>query len=269
MTTSQEPVGALLRRWREQRRRPQLDVSIAAGLSARHLSFIETGRSMPSRQMIGRLCDELEVPLRDRNGLYLAAGFAPVHEERPLDRIQFARAAVDAVLSGHEPYPAVAVDAHWDLVSANQAMTRFLSAVPGTLRTPRINMLRAALHPDGLAAQLRNYEQWRAHVTGRIRRRLERTADSGLAELLAEISGYPVPPGAAVSGDADDTVGAVVPMVLATEFGELRLSYVLSVFGAPRDVTIDEIAIESFFPADSVTRDILWSLSTRMPESSE
>lgn len=268
MTTSQEPVGALLRHWRERRRRSQLDVSIAAGLSARHLSFIETGRSMPSRQMIGRLCDELEVPLRGRNGLYLAAGLAPVHEERPLDHIWSARAAVDAVLAGHEPYPAVAVDARWDLVSANQAMTRFLDAVPDALRTPRINMLRAALHPDGLAAQLRNYEQWRVHVIRRIRRQLERTADRGLAGLLAEISGYPVPPGAAACADADDTVGAVVPMVLATEFGELRLSYVLSVFGAPRDVTIDEIAIESFFPADAATREILWSLSARTPESS-
>jgi transcriptional regulator with XRE-family HTH domain len=265
MTTSQEPVGPLLRHWREQRRRSQLDVSIAADLSARHLSFIETGRSKPSRQMIRRLCDELEVPLRDRNGLYLAAGFAPVHEERPLEHIWLARAAVDAVLAGHEPYPAVALDAHWDLVSANRAMTRFLSAVPDALRTPRINMLRAALHPDGLAAQLRNYEQWRAHVAVRIRRRLERTADRGLAELLAEINGYPVPPGAVA--DVGDAADAVVPMVLATEFGELRLSYVLSVFGAPRDVTIDEIAIESFFPADAATRDILWSLSTRMPES--
>jgi transcriptional regulator with XRE-family HTH domain len=267
MTTSQEPVGALLRHWRERRRRSQLDVSIAADLSARHLSFIETGRSMPSRQMIGRLCDELEVPLRDRNGLYLAGGFAPVHEERPLDHIRFARAAVDAVLTGHEPYPAVAVDARWDLVSANRAMTGLLDAVPDALRAPRINMLRAALHPDGLAAQLRNYEQWRAHVVRRIRRQLERTAARGLTELLAEINGYPVPPGAAAG--TDDTVDALVPMVLATEFGELRLSYVLSVFGAPRDVTIDEIAIESFFPADAATQKILWSLSTRTPESSE
>lgn len=266
MSASQKPVGALLRHWREQRRRSQLDVSIAADLSARHLSFIETGRSMPSRQMIERLCDELEVPLRDRNGLYLAAGFAPVHEERPLDHIRFARAAVDAVLAGHEPYPAVAVDARWDLVSANQAMTRFLGAVPRALRTPRLNMLRAALHPEGLAAQLRNYEQWRAHVVRRIRRQLERTAACGLAELLAEISGYPVPPGAAAGPGVDDTFDAMVPMVLATEFGELRLSYALSVFGAPRDVTIDEIAIESFFPADAATQEILWSLSTRTPE---
>lgn len=265
MTTSQEPVGALLRQWRQRRRRSQLDVSIAAGLSARHLSFIEKGRSMPSRQMIGRLCDELEVPLRDRNGLYLAAGFAPVHEERPLGHIRFARAAVEAVLAGHEPYPAVAVDARWDLVSANRAMTRFLDAVPAALRTPRLNMLRAALHPDGLAAQLRNYEQWRTHVVRRIRRQLERTAACGLTELLAEISGYPVPAGAAAG--TDDPVDAVVPMVLATESGELRLSYVVSVFGAPRDVTIDEIAIESFFPADADTQKILWSLATQTPES--
>ena len=268
MTTTREPVGALLRHWRERRRRSQLDVSIAADLSARHLCFIETGRSKPSRQMIERLCEELEVPLRDRNGLYLAAGFAPVHAEQPLDHIRFARAAVDAVLAGHEPYPAAAVDARWDLVSANRAMARFLDAVPRALRTPRLNMLRAALHPDGLAAQLRNYEQWRAHVVQRIRRQLERTAARGLTELLAEISGYPVPPGAAASTDMDDPAGAVVPMVVATEFGELRLSYVLSVFGAPRDVTIDEIAIESFFPADAATREILWSLSTRTPEAS-
>ncbi|MFC7403678.1 helix-turn-helix domain-containing protein [Georgenia alba] len=261
MTVAQESVGTLLRQWRERRHRSQLDVSIAADVSTRHLSFVETGRSAPSRQMIERLCDELEVPLRERNVLHLAAGFAPVHQERPLEDLDAARAAIDAVLAGHEPYPAVAVNVRWELLAANESMSRFLGAVPDRLRQPRLNILRATLHPDGLAPQLRNYGQWRAHVLRRVRRQLERTAAEGLAELLAELESYPAPDGAGEAAGPADSDGVVVPLVLATPYGELRLSYVLSVFGAPRDVTLEEIAIESFFPADDETRRLLQSLA--------
>lgn len=258
--TPPEPVGTLVRQWRERRRRAQLDLALAAEVSARHLSFIETGRSQPSRQMLARLCDELDVPLRERNTLYLAAGYAPVHPERPFADLGSAHAAVNAVLTGHEPHPAVAVNARWDLLATNQAMTRFLTAVPPQLREPRLNMLRATMHPDGLAHQLGNHAQWRTHTLRRVRRQYERTADPVLAELLAELESYPAPPHASedVPGWPNDLV---TPMLLHTDFGPLSLLYTVTVFGSPRDVTLDEIAIETFFPANEATRDVLAKLA--------
>jgi transcriptional regulator with XRE-family HTH domain len=259
MTATEERVGSMVRRWRERRRRSQLDVSIAAAMSPRHLSFIETGRATPSRAMIERLCDELDVPLRERNAFYLAAGFAPAHRERPLVDLGAARVAVEAVLSGHEPNPTVAVNARWELLAANRAMTRFLADVPAGLVGPPLNMLRVTMHPDGLAGRLRNPAQWRAHALRRVRRQLERTADPVLADLLGELESYPVPP---ATGDESTAAGEiVVPMRLATEHGELSLLYAVTVFGSPRDVTLDEIAIETFFPADDATRKALRALS--------
>jgi transcriptional regulator with XRE-family HTH domain len=259
------PVGAQVRRWRERRSRSQLDLSIAADISARHLSFVETGRATPSRMVIERLCEELEVPLRERNVMHLAAGYAPKHQERPLADLAAAREAVDVVLCGHAPYPAVAVDVQWNLIAANATMEWFLAGVPEHLRTPRLNMLRATLHPEGLAPQMRNYEQWRGHVVRRVRRQLARTAATGLAELLTEIEAYPVPDNAGSLRDPGPTDDMVAPMHLATEYGDLSLTYVLSVFGAPRDVTLDEIAIESFFPADESTRRLLLRLAETGP----
>lgn len=260
MTVTREPVGGLIRRWRERRGRSQLDVSIAADLSARHLSFIETGRATPSRSMIHRLCDELDVPLRERNAFFLAAGFAPAYTERPWTGLGTARAAVDAVLAGHEPNPALAVNVRWELLAANRATTAFLGDLPGELAAPPVNVLRATLHPAGLAPRLRNYTEWRDHTVRRVRRQLERTAADGLAELLAEIESYPVPPGADPGGEgrADDLM---TPMILAGEAGELCFHYALTVFGAPRDVTLDEIAIETFFPADEATAAALRGLA--------
>lgn len=245
-------MGELVRRWRERRRRSQLDVSIAADLSARHLSFIETGRANPSREMIERLCDELDVPLRERNAFHLAAGFAPAYPERALADLGAARTSVDAVLTGHEPNPALAVNVRWELLAANRSMQVFLEDVADALLEPPVNVLRVTLHPDGLASRIRNYGPWRAHAVRRVRRQLERTAAVGLADLLSEIEAYPVPSGA----DPDETIPAndlVVPMRLATEHGDLAFHYALTVFGAARDVTLDEIAIETFFPADAAT----------------
>ncbi len=242
MTITEEPVGQLLRQWRERRRRSQLDVSIAADLSARHLSFIETGRAVPSRTMIERICEELEVPLRDRNDVHLAAGFAPAHSERPLEDLGVARSAVAAVLEGLLPHPAVAVNVRWEVLAANAATDFFLGDLSDALRGPPLNMLRATLHPDGLADQVRNYAQWRAHVVRRVRGQLERTAAVGLAELLDEIQSYPEP-----ARDQEWATGPsgdlVTPLLLRTAHGELALLYSLTVFGAPRDVTLDEIAI--------------------------
>ncbi|TDE93899.1 XRE family transcriptional regulator [Occultella glacieicola] len=248
-------VGPLVRRWRERRRRSQLDVSIAADVSTRHLSCIETGRSRPSRDMIERLCDELDVPLRERNAFHLAAGLAPVHRERPLADLGAAREAIDAVLAGQNPNPAVAVDSRWDLLAANAAMRRFLADTPESLTGPPLNMLRVSLHPDGFAGRLRNPAQWRRHVLRRVRRQWERTDDPALADLLEELESYPAPPpGGDVRAVGDDIA---VPMILGTEFGDLSLLYAVTVFGSPRDVTLDEIAIETFFPADDTTRRIL------------
>ncbi|MEV0331668.1 helix-turn-helix transcriptional regulator [Nocardia sp. NPDC050717] len=256
----QPTVGPLVRQWRERRRRTQLELSLAAGLSARHLSFIETGRAVPSRDMIERLCDELDVPLRARNQLYLRAGYAPVHTERPLRDLGRVRTAVEAVLAGHEPNPAVVVDARWDLLSANRTMAGFLAVVPAHLRAPRTNMLRATLHPDGLAGQIRNHAQWRRHTLRRVRRQLDRTADPALADLLAELESYPA------AADPGELVGEFdadlcTPMLLDTEAGPMSLLYAVTVFGSPRDVTLDEIAVEMFFPADERTRRILVEMS--------
>ncbi|MCL2728541.1 MAG: helix-turn-helix transcriptional regulator [Actinomycetia bacterium] len=267
-----EPVGMLVRRWRERRRRSQLDVAVAANLSTRHLSCIETGRAMPSRTMIERLCDELEVPLRERNALHLAAGFAPAHPERPLAGLGAARDAVHAVLSGHEPNPAMAVNVRWELLAANRAAGAFLEGLPPALCAPPVNVLRATLHPDGLSRRIVNRAQWHGHVLRRVRRQLARTGAAGLAGLLAELESYPVAADGvrdrAGRGDGNST-GPVndlaMPLRLATAHGELALLYTTTVFGSPRDVTLDEIALEAFFPADAATAELLRSLSPATP----
>ncbi|NMO54573.1 helix-turn-helix transcriptional regulator [Actinoplanes sp. TBRC 11911] len=247
----------LVKRWRERRRRSQLDVSLAADLSARHLSYIETGRSNPSRDMIERICDELDVPLRERNRFYLAAGFAPMHPERPFTDLGAAQDAVRAVLAGMEPNPAAAVNLRWDLLAANRPMRTFLAGLPEALARPPVNMLRVTLHPDGLASQVRNLRQWRAHMLRRVRRQIERTAAVELTELLAELERYGPPDAAMAPARPADLV---VPLRMSTAYGELTLLYTATVFGSPRDVTLDEIAIETFFPADATTAGILRSL---------
>lgn len=257
MAITRQPVGELIRGWRERRRRTQMDVSIAADLSPRHLSFIETGRAAPSAAMVERLCEELEVPLRERNSLFLAAGYAPAYAERPPDDLGIARSAIDAVLTGHEPNPALAVNVRWELLAANRPMEALLGGVADELLTPPVNVLRATLHPHGLASQVRNYEQWRAQALRRVRRQLERTAADGLAELLDEIESYPAPTGADAVANWIPDNDLVSPMVISSEHGDLSFHYALTVFGAARDVTLDEIAIETFFPADDATASAL------------
>ncbi|KXP04384.1 helix-turn-helix domain-containing protein [Tsukamurella tyrosinosolvens] len=253
-------IGSRLRRWRERRRRSQLDVALAAGVSTRHLSCLETGRALPSRSMIERLAEELEIPLRERNGLYVAAGFAPVHAERPWRELGAAAEALSALLRAHEPYPAVAIDVRWNVVDANAAMRRFLDPVPPAVAGPPLNMLRATLHPDGLAGSLIAPHHWRANALRRARRQLDRTADQELAELIAELETYPIPEGATPvpPPPAEDIV---VPLRVDTEAGVLSLLYTVTVFGAPRDVTLDEIAIETMLPADGATRRILAAMA--------
>ncbi|HEX2251984.1 MAG TPA: helix-turn-helix transcriptional regulator [Thermoanaerobaculia bacterium] len=256
------PVGELLRVWRQRRRLSQLDLACEADVSARHLSFVETGRSLPSRPMLLHLAERLEVPLRDRNALLVAAGYAPVYSETSLDdpALRAAREAVQLVLTGHEPYPAVAVDRHWTLVAANRAVGPLLAGIASELLRPPANVLRLSLHPAGLAPRIANLEQWRAHVLARLHRQVEITADPALAALHDELRGYPVPDGAAgpdAAAGEQDYAEVVVPLRLRTDWGLLAFFSTVTTFGTAVDITLAELAIESFFPADSATAEAL------------
>ncbi len=251
MTSSAIHAGALLKEWRSRRRLSQLDLACEAGISTRHLSFIETGRSQPSREMILHLAGSLDVPLRERNDLLLAAGYAPVYPARPLEdaALSAARQAVNLVLTGHELLPALAVDRHWNLIAANRAVAPLLAGAAPELVAPPINVMRLSLHPRGLAARIVNLPEWRAHLLERLRRQASATADPALSELLAELRGYSAATPECAAGPGVDS-SIVVPLHLATEAGALRLLSTTTVFGTPLDVTVSEIAIESFFPAD-------------------
>lgn len=253
------PVGDLLRGWRQRRRLSQLALALEADVSARHVSFVETGRSLPSRTMLLRLAERLEIPLRERNALLVAAGYAPVYSERSLDApaLQAAREAVDRVLTGHEPYPALAIDRHWTLVTANRAVDPLLTGVEPELLRPPVNVLRLSLHPGGLAPRIANLPQWRAHLLARLRRQVEIAPDPALSDLLDELGHYPTPDAAQVSADDRDGEGMVVPLRLETALGRLAFISTTMVFGTPVDVTLAELAIESFFPADPATADAL------------
>lgn len=253
------PIGDLLREWRHRRRLSQLDLACAADISTRHLSFLETGRSTPSRDMLLHLAERLEVPLRERNALLLAAGFAPVYRQRGLDdpALGAARRAIDLVLKGHEPYPALAVDRHWTLVAANAAVPPLLAGIAPALLQPPVNVLRLSLHPDGLAPRIVNLAEWRAHILARLHHQVDLTADATLEVLLGELRSYKPVGGARGAGDDGRYGGVVVPLQLATPDGTLSFFSTTTVFGTPVDVTLSELAIESFFPADAPTANAL------------
>jgi transcriptional regulator with XRE-family HTH domain len=252
----------LLRGWRQQRRRSQLDLAIEAEVSARHISFLETGRALPSRAMLLRLAEQLEVPLRERNRLLTAAGYAPVYSARTLDEpsMRAARGAVEQVLRGHEPFPALAVDRRWTLVSANRALGPLLDGVAPELLAPPVNVLRVSLHPDGLAPRIANLAQWRAHVVTRLQRQVDATADPELAALLEELRGYPAPTAPAPSADRPEQE-VFIPLRLQTAAGLLSFVSTTTVFGAPHDITLEELAIEAFFPADETTAEALRAIA--------
>jgi transcriptional regulator with XRE-family HTH domain len=258
MGTSIQPVGDLLREWRQRRRMSQLDLALEAEISTKHLSFLETGRSLPSRDMVLNLAERLEVPLRDRNVLLLAAGYAPIFRERPLEdpALQAARKAIDLVLAGHEPYPAIAVDRHWTLVASNRAVAPLLAGVDPSLLRPPVNVLRLGLHPAGLAPRTANLPEWRAHLLERLRRQITISADPVLLQLLGELRAYPAPTTAAAESDGEHPA-VVVPFRLLTEHGELAFFSTTTVFGTPVDITLSELALESFFPADAATAETL------------
>jgi transcriptional regulator with XRE-family HTH domain len=260
MTATLQPVGSLLREWRQRRRLSQLELACEAEISTRHLSFLETGRSQPSREMIINLAETLDIPLRERNALLLAAGYAPTYGERSLadPALRIARKAVELVLAGHEPYPALAIDRHWTMVSSNKAVPSLLKGVDPELLRPPVNVLRLALHPRGVAPRVANYEEWRAHLLARLRRQIQTTADKPLADLMQEIAAYPVPSEAVAQVPAETSAfeeyaGVILPLLFVTGEGRLNLFSTTTMFGTPVDITLSELAIESFFPADDAT----------------
>lgn len=269
MTEAAASVGSLLREWRRRRRLSQLDLASEAEVSQRHLSFVESGRSAPSRDMVMRLAEHLSIPLRERNALLVAAGFAPVYLERALDEPELAaaREAIELILRGHEPHPALAIDRHWTLVSANRAVAPLLAGADEALLQPPINVLLLSLHPKGLASRITNLREWRAHVLGRLARQIDNSADPVMMSLLEQLNSYPVPPGSKPyrpSGLAAPG-GIAVPLELTIEGGTLSFITTTTVFGTALDISLSEIAIESFFPADSFTAEAMRHLAAVEP----
>jgi transcriptional regulator with XRE-family HTH domain len=264
-TMQPQPVGHLLRAWRQRRRMSQLELALEAEISSKHLSFLETGRSTPSREMLLRLVEHLAVPLREQNIMLIAAGYAPVFPERPLDgpELQQARQAVDLVLAGHEPYPALAIDRHWIQVAANRAIPPLLAGADPALLHPPINVIRLSLHPAGLAPRIANYAAWRAHLLARLRRQVDVSADPVLVDLLREAAAYPAPTGPHTRTHTPLHSGSAVavPLQLRTEVGELAFISTTTIFGTPIDITVAELAIESFFPADAATAEAMRRLA--------
>jgi transcriptional regulator with XRE-family HTH domain len=253
--------GTQLRDWRRRRHLSQLELGTALDVSARHLSFVETGRSQPSRAMVLKLAEHLDVPLRERNALLVAAGYAPMYATRPLSdpALDAARAAVDLILAGHEPYPAVLVDRHWCLVNANRAATSFFAGVDARLLVPPVNVLRVTLHPGGLAPRIENLAQWRAHVLARLARDLELTADPTLAALLAELRALP---GGEETLAESGHASVVVPIRLHSPAGTLSMFSTTTVFGTAVEVTLSELVLEAFYPADELTANALRRAAT-------
>lgn len=260
LTPAVQPIGEQLREWRVKRQMTQLSLATHAEISTRHLSFIETGRSAPSRDMILRLAAHLDVPLRSRNDLLLAGGFAPAYTETPLQapKMSAVLTALRQVLTGHDPFPALVVDHDWNVVDANSSFSLFTRGAAAELLVPPVNALRLALHPRGLAGRIANLPEWRAHLLNRLYRRIS-LGDASLSALYEELSGYPCDngPEAVNVGDGDGDGGIVVPLRLREEDQELALFCTVAVFGSPRDITVAELAIESFFPADTRTSEFL------------
>lgn len=230
-----------------------MDLALGADISTRHLSFLETGRARPSREMVLHLSEQLEIPLRERNVLLMAAGFAPIFPETSLadPRLEPARRAVDMILKAHEPYPALVVDLRWNLVAANAATDVMMAGVSPDLLSGVINVVRLSLHPDGLAPRIVNLGEWRQHALDRLKRQVDLTADAALADLLEEVKGYPTPP--APDRRPEDYGDVVIPFQLMSGDTVLSLIGTTTVFGTPVDITLSELTLEMFFPADAAT----------------
>nr|WP_245901554.1 helix-turn-helix transcriptional regulator [Simplicispira suum] len=261
-TTSlpRSPFGAHLRHWRQHRHLSQQGLALEADISTRHLSYVETGRALPSRDMVLRLAERLSVPLRERNALLIAAGYAPMYAARTLDHpdLAAARKAVERILKGHEPFPALAIDRHWNMVTHNAAVAPLLAGVAPHLLEAPVNVLRLSLHPEGLAPRITNLAQWRDHLLARLAQQIAATGDDALRALRDELAAYSAPAAAAAHAPVDDELaGVVVPLHLQTPRGVLRLISTTTIFGTPVDVTLQELAMEAFLPADAATAHLL------------
>jgi transcriptional regulator with XRE-family HTH domain len=252
-----QTVGGLLKAWRERRRKCQLDLALDAEISTRHLSFVETGRAKPSREMILLLAEQLDIPLRERNKILVVAGYAPCFSERSLDdsALSAARQAIELILKGHEPFPALAVDRHWNLVLANRTVPLLLDGIEPEILQPPLNVLRLSLHPRGLAPRIVNLSQWRNHILSRLKRQADETADTGLEKLLDELKALSRG-GKSEGHEIDDDGPLVVPLKLESKWGVLSFISTTTIFGTPMDVTVAELALETFFPADDFTKTV-------------
>jgi len=259
-----EDFGGQLRAWRRRRRLSQLDLAADAELSTRHLSFVETGRAKPSRDMVLRLADALELPLRNRNALLIAAGFAPTFPERTFGdaALEQAREVVQRILEAHMPFPALAVDRHWQLIAHNAAVRALMAGAAPQLLQPPVNVLRLSLHPDGLATRIANLAEWKRHTLDRLRHQITQSGDPALEQLFEELRAYPAP--ASRTPAPPDGVPIAVPLILDSPVGPLSFLSTTTVFGTPVEVTLSELAIESFFPADEATAEALPQLSAAL-----
>ncbi|GAA4419621.1 helix-turn-helix domain-containing protein [Acidovorax lacteus] len=256
-------VGDHLRLWRQRRRLSQQELAHDAALSPRHLSCVETGKASPSRELVLRLCERLAVPLRERNAWLVAAGFAPMYREQPLDdpSLHAARQAVQHLLDRHAPWPAVAFDRHWNLVLANRMVQPLLAGVDAALLQPPVNLLRVSLHPLGLAPRIVNLNQWREHLFARLQQQLQHSFDAALQALLAELQAYPgQTPEKAQRLDGEHP-GVLMPFLVESPWGVLNLISTTTVFGSPTDITLQELALETFFPGDEATAQVLQTLA--------
>ncbi|MFE1311231.1 helix-turn-helix domain-containing protein [Streptomyces sp. NPDC058755] len=256
-------IGPLLRAWRERRRVSQLELALRADSSARHISFIETGRSRPSEEMVLRLAEHLDVPVRERNALLLAAGYAPHYPETPLDdpALDALRDGMERLIQGYEPYPALVVDAGYTVVAANRGITMLLEGVPEKLLTPAPNAMRLTLHPEGLAPRIRNLREWRGHLLAQMEREIALHRSDQLRALYEEVAAYPVPEDAPGDEPAEPVPYFALPMQIEHDGRILSFVSSISTFNTPMDVTVAELAIETFLPADPATTKYLHTLA--------
>lgn len=258
-TTVAPGVGPLLREWRNRRRRSQLDLSLEVGVSTRHLSFVETGRSKPSPELVLAVADHLDVPLRERNTLLLAAGYAPRYRETPLDdaAMEQVRRSLQRMLDAHDPYPGVVIDRQWNVVLANAAALGLVDGVAPELLEPTINVFRLCLHPDGLAGRTRDLEPWATYLLAQLDRAVALTGDPALAALATEVRGYDTVRGLGPVGSVGGEPTVLVPLTVEVDGTEISLFTTLATLGTPNDITLDELSIELFYPADAASEHAL------------
>ncbi len=253
MSHGQPAFGTLLRRWRQHRRLSQLELAETADSSTRYLSTLETGRAAPSRDMVLRLADYLDVPLRERNAMLLSAGFAPAFEERGLTELVAARRAIDQILNAHKPYPAFAVDRHWNVILSNSALPRLYDGCAPELLEHPINAVRLLMHPHGMAPRILNMNEWRWHVVTILRQQIHARPDAKIEALLDEVMSWSPQRGGALEAVPDGSQSLAIPIRIATDLGVMSFLGTTTVFGTPTEVTLSELALEMWFPADAET----------------